>query len=61
MSSFGRNDLKEKVWIDLSRFESEVYVVLFKEFRGNNGVDLKVNFVKNLIDATDKKNLINKN
>jgi len=49
------------VWIDLSRFESEVYVVLFKEFRGNNGVDLKVNFVKNLIDATDKKNLINKN
>jgi len=30
----------------LSEVEDQVYVILFKEFGGDNEVDLKVNFVK---------------
>ena len=32
--------------IDFGEFESEVYVVLFKGFGGDSGVDLRVNLVK---------------
>jgi len=38
--------LRERDMIDLGEFESEVYVVLFKGFRGDTGVDLRVNLVK---------------
>jgi len=38
--------MNERDMIDLNEFESEIYVVFFKEFGGNSRVNLKVNFVK---------------
>jgi len=44
--SFGKNYLREREWIDLGRFEGEIYVVLFEGFRGDVKVDLGIKFVK---------------
>jgi len=30
MCSFGRNDYREREWIDLDRFEDEVYVIFLR-------------------------------
>jgi len=38
--------LREREWIDLGRFEGEIYVVLFEGFRGDVKVDLGIKFVK---------------
>jgi len=44
--SFGWKGLRERERIDLSEFEGEDYVLLFKGFGSDNIVNLRVNFVK---------------